>query len=178
MDETVRAALRAIAASHRALADSLERLLQDQPPTEAGQVDSGTRPEAATPASSVWDPETDEPLVQPKVVGTREEQDWCCFTYLGGIYAINKRYERGATVSEVREYAIKAGYRDGRAVTAWSKGRGPTYNDEAKQRWIKPEGAEQWVKGLATKLGVTLPDDLAEPWTTRAVDDISTLSQS
>ena len=112
----------------------------------------------------VWDPETDPPLVPPKVVGTREEQDWCCLTYLGGIYAINKRYARGANAAEIREYAIKAGYQDGRAVTSWSKGRGPTYSDEDKQRWIKAEGVDYWVKGAAAKLGVTLPADLAETW--------------
>ena len=49
----------------------------------------------------------------PKVVGTREEQDWCCLTYLGGIDAINKRYNRGANAAEVRRYALKAGYTAG-----------------------------------------------------------------
>lgn len=112
-----------------------------------------------------WDPETDEPLVRPRVDGTREEKDWCILTYLGGIYAINRRYDRGANAAEIRDYAIKAGYQDGRAVTAWSKGNGATTNDEHKQRWIKPDAADNWVKRLENKHSVALPEDLATPWT-------------
>lgn len=167
MDETTRAALQTIAASHRSLAESLERILQDQLPHAA---DADDTPELSVQmqgdqALRTWDPETDEPLVRPRVVGTREEQDWCTLTYLGGIYAINRRYGRGANAAEIRDFAIKAGYQDGRAVTAWSKGNGPTFNDENKQRWIKAEAVDNWVKRLAGKHGVALPEDLAAPWT-------------
>lgn len=160
MDTTTYQAISAIAEAHRALAVELEALLgthYEEPRTPAlipGQ----------DAVADVWDPEVDAPLVPPKVVGTREEQDWCCLTYLGGIYAINKRYNRGASASEVRSYALKAGYRDGRAVTAWSKGNGATQNDAEKQRWVNANGVDYWVKGLAGKLGLTLPADLAEPW--------------
>lgn len=167
MDETTRAALQTIAASHRSLAESLERILQDQLPHAA---DADDTPELSVQmqgdqALRTWDPETDEPLVRPRVAGTREEQDWCILTYLGGIYAINRRYGRGANAAEIRDCAIKAGYQDGRAVTAWSKGNGPTFNDENKQRWIKAEAVDNWVKRLAGKHGVALPEDLAAPWT-------------
>lgn len=154
MDEHTRTALQAIAASHRRLAESLEAILQDQPPQPAA-VNNTSEPSALADGHTprVWDPETDEPWVRPRVVGTREEQDWCCLTYLGGIYAINRRYGRGASSAEVRDYAVKAGYRDGRAVTAWSKGAGPTYNDETKQRWIKPKvlttGSKVWQPSSA-----------------------------
>lgn len=165
MDETTARALRSIAQSHRSLADSLEEILQLLP-AEPSQPRSLGLPPTAPPAASadVWDPETDPPLVSPKVVGTVAEQDWCSLTYLAGIYAINKRHGRGANAAEIREYAIKAGYQDGRAVTAWSKGSGPTYNDQDKRRWITPEGVDHWVRRLAKKYGVTLPPDLAEPW--------------
>lgn len=167
MDETTRAALLTIAASHRSLAESLERLLQDQLPRA---TDADETPELSVLVQGdqtlrTWDPETDEPLVRPRVDGTREEKDWCILTYLGGIYAINRRYGRGANAAEIREYAIKAGYQDGRAVTAWSKGNGATSNDENNQRWIKPDATDNWVKRLANKHGVALPEDLATPWT-------------
>jgi hypothetical protein len=165
MDEATKKALTAVAASSRALAEALDEILRKEALTD------GLKPqdrEAANVQSedsrAVWDPEVDEPLVAPKVVGTRQEQDWCCLTYLGGIYAINKRYNRGANKHEVREYAIKAGYRDGRAVTAWSKGNGATQNDPDKQRWVNNAGVNYWVKGLASKFGLTLPPDLSEPW--------------
>lgn len=165
MDSVTRTALLAIAASHRSLATALESLLADQPSINVEPIPS-FQPLTPTPSRTppAWDPETDDPLVKPKVAGTREEQDWCSLTYLGGVYAINRRYERGLNPTEIRRYAIKAGYQDGRAVTAWSKGAGPTYNDDDKQRWIKPEGVDFWVRGLASKLGVALPDDLAGPW--------------
>ena len=166
MDKTTRQALTAVATSSRTLADALDQLLDADSPSNSRPQSSGvTSLETRGPGQSpVWDPEVDAPLVTPKVVGTREEQDWCCLTYLGGIYAINKRYNRGANKHEVREYAMKAGYRDGRAVTAWSKGNGATQNDEDKQRWVTDAGANYWVKGLADKLGLTLPEDLTEPW--------------
>jgi len=167
MEETTRQALSAIATASRTLAQALDKLLNGERSTAARpQPGDGAFParEGQTGQGSVWDPEVDAPLITPKVVGTREEQDWCCLTYLGGIYAINKRYNRGANRHEVRKYAMKAGYRDGRAVTAWSKGNGATQNDEDKQRWLTNTGVNYWVKGLADKLGLTLPADLAEPW--------------
>lgn len=165
MDETMRRALQAISDSNRRLADELDRLLGAVQSPEAPRTTELGSSKASSPSPSpVWDPETDPPFVTPRVVGTREEQDWCCLTYLGGIYAINKRYGRGASSTEVREYAIKAGYRDGRAVTAWSKGNGATQNDANKQRWVNANGVDHWVKGLAAKLGLRLPADLAEDW--------------
>lgn len=164
MDTTTRAALRLIADHHRNLAAALDDLLAAHPATSTGSAQPEAEGAEAASARPVWDPQTDEPLVHPKVLGTREEQDWCSLTYLGGIYAINRRLGRGAAASEIRHFAIKAGYQDGRAVTAWSKGSGPTFNDGDKQRWITPEGVDFWVRGLAGKLGVILPADLSEPW--------------
>lgn len=113
---------------------------------------------------SPWDPEFDAPLGAARVHGTPEEQAWCSLTYLAGIYAINKRYGRGADAKEIRRFALKAGYRDGRAVTAWSKGAGATQNDEDKKRWITKSGLENGVMRHARELGIVLPDDLTEPW--------------
>src|SRR5699024_3444447 len=128
--------------------------------TEAAEDTQGQQAAAASP---VWDPETDRPLVPPKVDGTQEERDWCSLTYLAGVFAINKRYGRGANAREIRQYALKAGYRDRRAVTAWSKGRGGTQNDPDKQRWITADGLT-WVTDLALEHGVLLPDDLSVAW--------------
>lgn len=164
MDATTRQAIHAIAEASRSLSQRLEDLLADQgsaaptlPPSPMG--DSGP----ARSAETVWDPEADAPLLSPKVHGTREERAWCSLTYLGGIYAINKRQARGADKHEIREYARKAGYRDGRAVTAWSKGNGGTQNDDDKQRWVTANSVN-WVKDLAGELGVVFPADLAEHW--------------
>lgn len=161
VDTPSRQALLAIATASRDLADRIEALLgpsasSAQPAEAARSPRPGRKP--------IWDPEVDPPLVPPKVAGTRQEQDWCSLTYLGGIYAINKRHDRGATRDEVRRYAVKAGYQDGRAVTAWSKGNGATQNDPDRQRWVNDTGVNYWVKRLAAKLGVELPADLAEPW--------------
>lgn len=166
MDPATRTALLSISAAHRQLADRLDSLLNPTGIVLPAQPAPTTEDSDGSRMSErYWDPESDAPLVKPKVVGTREEQDWCSLTYLGGIYAINKREGRGATAPEIRHYAIKAGYQDGRAVTAWSKGNGATQNDEGKQRWVTEAGVNLWVKGLAAKLGLTLPADLAEPWT-------------
>ncbi|GAA1373660.1 hypothetical protein [Luteococcus sanguinis] len=169
-EELTVSTLKVLASSARGLADQLEALMAQIPtgPGISAAPDrdiAGSSEDKRTHAElPVWDPETDLPLGKPKVIGTREEQDWCSLTYLGGIYAINRRYGRGATSQEVSRYAQKAGYKDGRAVTAWSKGDGPTFNDENKQRWISSQGASFWVHRLAESLGFRLPSDLASPW--------------
>ncbi|MBA9080260.1 MULTISPECIES: hypothetical protein [Micrococcus] len=159
MDKQLQQSLTRIASAHRAITEELEALLRNASADDFSAIHD----EAHTPKE--WDPELDHPLMTPKVVSSvRAEQDWCCLTYIGGIYAINKREGRGATASEVRHYAQKAGYKDGRAVTAWSKGNGATQNDPDKHRWVTQTGVDHWVKQLASKLGVSLPEDLAEPW--------------
>ncbi len=171
MDEPTRNALRAVAEASRSLALKLDQILLATDPTRLASPPADVvQPDESGTAGTMWDPEVDPPLVVPRVVGTREEQDWCSLTYLGGIYAINKRYNRGATRAEVRHFAIKAGYTDGRAVTAWSKGNGATQNDDDKQRWVNDAGVNYWVKRLAQKLGLTLPSDLAEDWTAPSFD--------
>jgi len=164
MDDSTRNALRTIADAHRALATALDSLLDDVAPRAARSIDRSQAP-ADSEHPVVWDPELNSPLLPPtpEKSAPRAQQDWCSLAYLGGIYAINKRYNRGATPTEVRDYAIKAGYQDGRAVTAWSKGKGSTQNDEAKQRWINADGVG-YVKKLSAELGVSLPPDLAESW--------------
>lgn len=110
---------------------------------------------------SVWDPLSDEPLIVPDPHGTRQQEDWCTITYLGALWAINALEGRGANSAEIREFAVKAGYKDGRAVTAWSKGNGSTRNDEHKGRWIT-EGGRGYVAELARQQGVLLPATVTE----------------
>ncbi|MGO1736457.1 MAG: hypothetical protein ACTHZ9_09085 [Leucobacter sp.] len=165
MDATTYSALQAIADAHAKLATDIEAVLKvARPSSEALVPPAGDEQHRVGSQAIPWDPEFDAPLMQPKVVGTREEQDWCSLTYLGGIYAINKRHYRGANTAEIREYAVKAGYQDGRAVTAWSKGNGATQNDDDRQRWVTAAGVDLWVKRLSAKLGLTLPADLDESW--------------
>ena len=75
------------------------------------------------------------------------------------MWATNVREGRGANRDEIREFAVKAGYRDGRVVTAWSKGNDATRNDADKQLWMTGEG-KSFVVRLADKRGVQLPPDL------------------
>ena len=37
---------------------------------------------------------------------------WWVFTFLAGIYAINKRHGRGAKAAEIRHFAMKAGHQE------------------------------------------------------------------
>ena len=153
-----RVILEAALAASKAFTASIEQALGKSEPNPRERI----HPPADIEASAdlpVWDPLTDAPLVQPKVQGTDDEINWCCLTYLGAVWATNVREDRGANRDEIKEFAVRAGYRDGRAVTAWSKGNGATRNDDDKLRWMTPNG-KAWTQGYATKCGVRLPDDV------------------
>lgn len=79
-------------------------------------------------------------------------------TYLGAVWAINRREDRGPTPAEIRKYAMKAGYDDGRAVSDFSNGGGVTETSEGT-RWVNEAGAK-WLKDLQEELDVELPENL------------------
>jgi hypothetical protein len=152
MDESV---ARELIAATRQLADALEASLG------AGEV--GSRPmvdaDRASKTPFSFDPERDSIPFEPKVVGTRREQDLCCLIMFGRVYAINVRLGRGATLTELREIAGAAGYRDARAWAGW--GKYATERDADGQLWVTEVGHAEWIPKMAERLNFVLPDDIA-----------------
>lgn len=145
----------------RQLADALEASLDE------GEVDSRPRVDAdrASEIPFFYDPARDIVPFEPKVVGTRRQEDLCCLIMFGRLYAINVRLGRGATRTELREIAQTAGYADGRAWAGW--GKYATERDADGQLWATEGGHEAWVTKMAERLNFVLPDDIAT-WTPRA----------
>ena len=82
-------------------------------------------------------------------------------TYVGALARINASEGRGATTEDVREYALKAGYADARAVSGWADR--PGSEDRAIKnidglRYVKPDSIA-WLHGVAAKLGIKLVGD-------------------
>jgi hypothetical protein len=146
---------RELIAVTRQLADALEASL--------GADEVGTRPmvdaDRASKAPFSFDPERDRIPFEPKVVGTRREQDLCCLIMFGRLYAINVRLGRGATRTELREIAQAAGYADGRAWGGW--GKYATERDADGQLWVTEAGHADWITKMAERLNFVLPDDIA-----------------
>jgi hypothetical protein len=161
-----RTLVRALVTGLRATADSLEEGLQqaatgleDFGGAEAAE-DDGKAAARTVPATgpSWFDPLTDEPPKKPDPVGSPEAKSMSWMTYIGAVYAINRREDRGATPAEVRKYAMKAGYPDGRAVSGFSNRGGATETREGT-RWVNEAGAD-WLKELQKELDIELPEDL------------------
>ena len=157
--------IKALIKATRAFVDSLEAELR-LGDGGATQEPGPTAPTAAirTHGAVTFDPLTDEPPFKPDPVGTPEEQWMAWLTYIGAIYAINKREDRGATRGEVVRYAKKAGYGDARGVSGFSNGRGTTYSAEDGTRWVtdKSNVRSGWLRELQDQLGIDLPDDLSD----------------
>lgn len=162
------AALRAIAATFRSLADELDVLLDSSldPPADS---QASSQPAPHEPGR-VFDPQRDRPTVTPAPTGAREQVDWCGLMFFGQLAALNVREQRGATVSEQLAIARAAGYQDRRAFAGWPW----TWTDRDGGRWItdddeltendKARGRSSgigFLRWYAEALGVRLPDDLA-----------------
>ena len=146
---------RELIAATRQLADAFEASL--------GTDEIGSRPmvdaDRASKTPFSFDPERDRIPFEPKVVGTRREQDLCCLIMFGRLYAINVRLGRGATRTELREIAQAAGYADARAWAGW--GKYATERDEDGQLWVTEVGHAEWITKMAERLNFVLPDDIA-----------------
>lgn len=150
---TIKALIRAT----RAFVDSLEADLRLG---EGGAAQPAHTNAMQTGGAATFDPLTDEPPRMANPTGTREQRMMAYLAYLGAIYAINKREDRGATPGEVARHAIRAGYEDGRGVSGFSNKGGATYRAEDGTRWVNEDGVD-WLKKLQNELGIDLPDDLS-----------------
>ena len=165
-------AIRLISSSLRTTADQLDQLLAANSAGAApALVPPATPPsEGAASGVRVFDPETDTPPVQPKVVGTREEQDWCCLIFFARLLAINVRQGRGATAADQTAIVRAAGYQDRRAYAGWSW---TWRDDESGRRWITDDhelseadrlhgrsSGMAFLRWYAKSLNVKLSEDL------------------
>jgi len=155
------ATARELSAATRQLVDALEASLSADEVDPRPTIDA----DRASKAPFSFDPEHDGVPFEPKVVGTRREQDLCCLIMFGRLYAINVRLGRGATRTELREIAQAAGYADARAWAGW--GKYATQRDADGQLWATEVGHAEWITKTAERLNFILPDDIAA-WTTRA----------
>ena len=132
-----------ILSSIRSQVDELERLLN---------ADGATNVDATMP---VFDPDVDEPPVQPSVGGNRVERDWCALMLWGRLRCLNVREGRGATREDSVLIAKAAGYQDGRA---WNKWTG-WVQDEDGARWMTDAGMGH-LRHYYAAVGRTIPSDL------------------
>ena len=143
--------LLALAKSARVFADSIEAAMVASPPRGHGQMAPGER--------VTFDPRTEQPPKKADPDGTPEEATMAYVTYLGAISLINKTEHRGANPAEVRKYAMKAGYDDGRGVSGFSNGNTVSRKDG---RYLTKDG-EKWLAELQKAIDVELPDVVGEP---------------
>ena len=152
--DVTNALLLALARSARAFADSIEAGIVPAPLEDSRKVTAG--------GPVTFDPRTEPPPRTANPSGTLEEQKMAYLTYLGAVRLINKTEDRGANRDEVRKYAMKAGYENGRAVNGFSNGVKNT-ESRADGRWVTiPDGLD-WLEDLQKDLDVDLPDVGAEP---------------
>lgn len=141
-------ALRNIVADHRALADRLERLLNE------GDWTSDLDNESSWP---VFDPARNEPDVRPDINGNRTQLDWVSILLWSKLAALNAREHRGASRDEYIQFSKEAGYRDGRGWNAWSG-----YVDLADGRWIDNEGGLNNLQTYYRRQRRAIPADVAD----------------
>lgn len=168
-----RGIITAVIDASRVLADALEATLTaadgSREPDRGAMIheaappatDAGTEADGAggeTSGSGIFDPLSDELPLHADPVGSPEQRKMAYLAYLGAVRAINVREERGATPVEVRKYAMKAGYPDGRAVSGFSNRGGSTYSQDGA-RWMNEDGVA-WLNELQAELGLELPEDL------------------
>lgn len=137
---------------------------------EALNDESAARPAVAVvekPASLAYgesvdfDPLTEEPPLPVNPVGSKQEQKMTSLTYLGAIARINAATKRGANADEVSEFARKAGYPDGRAVSGWnSRSNSPRVIDNMEGARILNESGHAYIHELAAELNITIAGDI------------------
>jgi hypothetical protein len=107
----------------------------------------------------LFDPRTDAttPPVVPKPKGTAEEETYATLVLFLGLLSHEVDRGRGATESEARSLAIKAGYASNRAWSGWSP---PGWvRDELGIRTLTADGAAR-IRACLDDINVVLPHDL------------------
>jgi hypothetical protein len=128
--------------------------------------ESPAQPSVAVAASVAYgesvefDPLTQEPPLPVNPVGSKQEQKMTSLTYLGAIARINAATKRGANADKVSEFAKKAGYPDGRAVSGWnSRANSPRVIDNIDGARILNRRGHAYLHELAAELNISIAGD-------------------
>ncbi len=147
----------ALAAGARAFLKALDNQASAQPVPPAVEK----RISMAYGAAVRFDPLTDEPPLLVNPVGSKQEQKMTSLTYLGAIARINAAAKRGATTDEVAEFAKKAGYPDGRAVSGWnSRSDSRRVIENLDGARILNDDGHNYIQELAADLNITIVGDV------------------
>lgn len=152
----------------RALAAAAEAFLNSLRGDEDEGFNSVTRAEDVTWAPAAAEPILFDPLIDPlpmRATPDRESdqkfQDMCSLVYIGSIGRFYAETGEGAGAQEIRRFALKAGYRNGRAVNGWSSRPGSIRAVEVidGKRYIN-QTAAVWLPKLERTLGVKINGDI------------------
>lgn len=152
----------------RALAAAAEAFLTTIRGDEDEDSNSVTRSEDVTWAPAAAEPTLFDPLTDPlpmKATPDREAdqkfQDMCSLVYIGSIGRFYAETGEGAGAEEIRRFALKAGYRNGRAVNGWSSRPGSIRAVEVidGKRYVN-QTAANWLPKLERALGVKINGDI------------------
>lgn len=147
----------ALAAAARAFLTAFDNQPSAQP--VAPVVDK--RISMAYGAAVKFDPLTHEPPLPVNPVGSKQEQKMTSLTYLGAIARINAATKRGATTDEVAEFAKKAGYPDGRAVSGWnSRSNSRRVIENLGGARILNDSGHAYIQELAADLNISIVGDV------------------
>ncbi|BCW68477.1 hypothetical protein NicSoilB4_32400 [Arthrobacter sp. NicSoilB4] len=118
-------------------------------------------PAAAEPI--LFDPLTD-PLpmrATPDREADQKSQDMCSLVYIASIGRFYAETGEGAGADEIRRFAQKAGYMNGRAVNGWNSRPGSIRSVEVVdgKRYIN-QTAAKWLAKLERALGVDINGDI------------------
>jgi hypothetical protein len=108
-----------------------------------------------------FDPLEDDPPYSVNPVGSRQEQKMTSLAYLGAIARVNAATKRGANTAEVSEFAKKAGYPDGRAVSGWnSRSNSSRVIENVSGARILNENGHHYLHELAADLNIMIVGDV------------------
>lgn len=152
----------------RALAAAAEAFLSTLRGDEDKDFHSPVHSEDVTWVLATTDPKLFDPLTDPlpmKAIPDPEAdqkfRDMCSLAYIGSIGRFYAETGEGAGAEEVRRFALKAGYRNGRAVNGWSSRPGSIRAVEVLdgKRYIN-QTAANWLSKLERSLGVKINGDI------------------
>ena len=152
----------------RALAAAAEAFITTLRGDEDEDFNPVTRSEDVTWAPAAAEPTLFDPLTDPlpmKATPDREAdqkfRDMCSLVYIGSIGRFYAETGEGAGAEEIRRFALKAGYRNARAVNGWSSRPGSIRAVEVidGKRYVN-QTAANWLAKLERALGVKINGDI------------------
>lgn len=148
----------------RALAAAAEAFLAALPEAAAEGFGPIARVDDVTWAPATGEPILFDPLTDPLPMeatpdrqADRKFQDMCTLVYLGSIGRFYAETGEGADAGEIRRFALKAGYANGRAVNGWNSRPGSRGAVEVVEgrRFINRSAAD-WLQRLQRDLGIKI----------------------